>query len=447
MVDVVSIVQAPVDRIERWRTNDRWGDLAPSTLANVLQRAAQGDVADLVDLCEFAISTDPELFSLYDSRITRVLQAEFSIKPNPFGDKVVAKQAADLVNECVARIPDWHQVQRDLLHAIAVGHSCGENEWAKDEAVDLTYVKRIDFRHPHRFRYDEVWQLRLYDQGMKRSNGSLYGEALIPHKWTTHQYRVLAGYPGIGGVMRACLWWWLFGRLAEKWWFGSTERYGQPHTRAEVPKNTPEATRTRILAQLEAFSSEHVVVHEEGVRIVVDAAAAAAKSYEGYVEFLKRAREAKELAWLGMRDATGPGDNGGRAAAETRTGAMLDPRMVADGLGFGASLQSTLFTSLIAANPHRFSVPVERVPVPIYRYLTNDDTMQTQTPVVVGDLLTTVDAVKSGRIAYDSGIAILMLANPGISEDQARKVLGVQQAPVAVTPPAPAAAPAPRPFS
>ncbi len=432
---LVPIVQAPVDRVERWRTNDRWGDLQPSTLASVMRRAKEGDVADLVDLIEFVIDTDPEMFSFYDSRLTRVLQADFVVKPNPFGDKALAKQAADLVNECLARIPEWHQTQRDLLHAMATGFACGENEWAYDPLADLNYVARIDFRHGHRFRYDEVWQLRLYDQGMKRGPGSMYGEALIPHKWTIHEYRVKAGYPGVGGLMRSVLWWWLFGRLAERWWLESTERYGQPHTRAEVPKNTPESTKRALLTMLENFTSAHVGVMEEGVSIIVDAAAAAARSYEGYVEFLKRAREAKELVWLGMKDATGPGDNGGRASAETRTGAMLDPRMVSDGLSFGTSLESTLIRSLIHCNPHRFNVPVERVPVPLYRYLTNDDTTHTQTPVKVDDVLTILDAVRSGRMTRESAIGLVMMANPGVTEEQVVKVLG--SAPVAAPAPAP----------
>jgi len=438
--ELVSIVQAPVDRVERWRTDTRWGDLAPSTLAAVMQRGKEGDVADLVDLIEFVLDTDPEMFSLYDSRLTRVLQAEFAIKPNPFGDKAIAQQAADLVSECVARIPDWHQVQRDLLHGMATGFGCGENEWAEDKAAQLNYVARIDFRHGHRFRYDEVWALRLYDRGMKRGAGSIYGEALIPHKWTIHQYRVKAGYPGIGGLMRSCLWWWLFGRMAERWWLGSTERYGQPHTHAIVPKSTPEIVRARLRELLEGFGGDHVAVIEKDVEIVVDAAAAAAKSYEGYVEFLKRAREAKELVWLGMKDATGPGDNGGRASAETRTGAMLDPRMVADGLAFGSSLESTLFRSLITCNAHRFSVPVDRVPVPLYRYLTNDDTTHAQEPVDVEDVLKVVDAVRSGRITPQAGAALLMMANPTITEEQALKVLGAP--PVQPAQPAAVVAPA-----
>jgi phage gp29-like protein len=450
-------VQAPVDRIERWRTNTRWGNLKPSTLADVLARSSKGDVADLVDLSEYAIGSDPRLTSWYDSRITRVLQADFGVKPSPFGDPKIAKMAADLVNECIARIPDWHQVQRDLLHAIAVGHALGENEWAYDETLDLNYVTRIDFRHGHRFRYDEVWQLRLYDQGAKHSVGSMYGEALVDHKWTVHQYRVQAGYPGIGGIMRSCLWPWLFGRMSERWWVTSTERNGQPFWRAEVPKGTTESTRLNILSQLEGLSGDHVAVLEEDVKIIADATAAASKSWEGYVEFLKDCREGMELAWLGMKDATGPGENGSRGATEARTGAMLDPRMVADGINFGGSLESTLIRSMIACNAHRFPVPVERVPIPLYRYLTNDDTTHTQTPVNVVDLLSIVTAVKTGQISRESAVEMIQLANPGVTEEQARKVLGVAppRAPGAAAPapaitqpvatPAAPAAPAPAP--
>jgi hypothetical protein len=235
---------------------------------------------------------------------------------------------------------------------------------------------------------------------------------------------VLAGYPGIGGVMRSCLWRWLFGRMVERWWINSTERNGQPFWRASVPKGTPETTRANILAQLEGLSGDHVGVMEEDVQIIADATAAASKSYEGYIEFLKDTRDLLTLAWLGMKDATGPGDTGGRASAETRTGATMDPRMVADGLNFGASLESTLFRSLITCNAHRFPVPIDRVPLPLYRYLTNDDATHAQTPVVVADLLSIVSAVKTGQISRESAIEMIQLANPGVAEEQAIKVLG-----------------------
>ena len=110
---------------------------------------------------EFAISTDAELTSLYDTRISRVAQADFVIKPNAFGNPHQAALAAEFINESLGRIEDLAKTFRELLHAIAVGVSVGENIWDRDRVNNTNYIERIEFRHGHRFRYDETWNLRL----------------------------------------------------------------------------------------------------------------------------------------------------------------------------------------------------------------------------------------------------------------------------------------------
>lgn len=366
-------VQARLDKWERARTNHRFGDLKASTLTGILNRAADGDIADWIDLCEFALVTDAELMSLYDTRISRVAQADWIVAPNNFGNPNKAALAAEFVNEQMGRIEDLHQVFRELLHATATGVAVGENTWERDAINRCNYVRRIEFRHGHRFRYDESWQLRLYDHGRRRGEGSRYGEALLPNLFTVHHYRVVAGYPGIGGIMRGCIYPWLFGRWVEKFWIGSAEKYGDPMLYATVPSNTPENVRRKIQSDLENLANDHVGVVEEGVTIEAQAAAAATKSWEGYQAYLTRRDAQLAKAWLGASDIVSPGEHGSQAAVDTRASVALDPRMVTDGDAFAASMERALFKSLIALNPHKWGCPVEHVPVPVMRLKTADD--------------------------------------------------------------------------
>lgn len=365
--------QARVDKNERTRTGGRWGDVSASAVTGVLNRAAQGDISDWIDLCEHFIATDADLGSLYDTRVTRVQQADFIICPNQFGNPATAKLAAEFVNELMGRIEDWHQATRDLLHAIAVGFAAGENEWDHDRVTSTNYVRKIHFRHGHRFRYDESWQPRLYDQGRKRSPASMYGEALDPRLWTVHQYRLFAHYPGAAGLMRNSIFPVLFGRWVDKFWIANAEKHGDPLVYATVLPNTPEPTRNKLLADLERLSNDHVGVLEQGGTITVDAAAAAAKSYEGYKDYLAYKSSLLGKLWLGSSDIADPGAHGSQAAVGTRAAVTTDPRMVVDGDGFAASLQRTLFKYMLLLNPHKFGCPIEQVPVPTMKLKTADD--------------------------------------------------------------------------
>lgn len=365
--------QARVDKLERTRTGGRWGDVSASTVTSVLNKAAQGDISDWIDLCDHAIGTDTELGNLYDSRISRVAQADFIIAPNSFGNPNMAQLAAEFVNEQMGRIKGWSQASRDLLHAIAVGFSAGEEEWLHDRVNKTNYVTRIHFRHGHRFRYDESWQPRLYDQGRRRSDASMYGEALLPNKWVIHQYRLAAGYPGAQGLMRNSIFIWLFGRWVEKWWTANAEKHGDPLVYAKGNPNTPVNVREKIIADMERLANDHVGWIENGSELVVDASAAMSKSYEVYKDYLARRDAQLGKVWLGASDINDPGAHGSQSAVDTRASVTTDPRMVTDGDLFASSLQETLFQHFINLNAHKFGCPVEQVPCPTMKLKTADD--------------------------------------------------------------------------
>ena len=96
-------LQARLTRTERYRNNDRWGDIDAQSLATVLSLAARGEIWDWADLVEYAVTTDPYLVSLYTTRVTRVVQADYVVEPNSHGDQQLAKLAAEFIDEQLGR--------------------------------------------------------------------------------------------------------------------------------------------------------------------------------------------------------------------------------------------------------------------------------------------------------------------------------------------------------
>lgn len=373
--------QGRIDRYERWRTNNRWGDLGAQDLQAVLDKAAKGDVADWADLCEFAIGSDDEIVSLYGTRRDRIVQADYVVAPNEHGNPQVAQLAAEFCDEQIGRVRNWKRFLRDMFHAVAVGYSANELSWRRDGARRLWYTDRIEHRHGHRFRYGPQWDLRLYDHGHKPGSDS-YGQTLRPDQWVVHSHQEQAGYPGIGGVMRSTVWRWMFRRWCDKFWIQYMERHGNPLMYAKVSPDTPKTVRNNMLEGLEDLANDGAAVIEEGGELVVEAAAQAAKGDEAHERYMRFAAASLGKAWLGTSDANESGPNGARAATETRVSATMDPRMVADGENMGATLHEQLFPLWLEKNAHLLGVPASDIPIPSYTFKTAEDEIKTD----AGDL-------------------------------------------------------------
>jgi hypothetical protein len=367
-------ITARVDNIERWKSGDNWGDLGALGLTSVLNLAARGDVSQWAELVEYAIGTDETLASLYATRIMRVAQAEYVVKPSPFGDQRLAQLAAEFTNEQMARIENLDQAIRLLLHAVAVGFSPAEMAWERDAAAKLWYVKRVLWRHPRRFKYGTNWDLRLYDYG-RRAGADKHGEVLDPRKWIVHEHQEVAGYPGSGGIMRAGIWTWMFTRWVRKFHIAHLERYGSPFIYGTVKKGTPASVRTEFLDNLQNLSADHVAVFEEmgsTSPVTVEAAASIAGSSQ-HESYLNKAEAGLAKLWLGASDAVDPGAHGSQAAVGSRATIAVDPRMVADAKNLWATWRRSYVRNLISLNTHKFGVSEDQIPLPMVTAKVNDD--------------------------------------------------------------------------
>lgn len=360
---------------ERLRLPATYSDLTAEGLSITLQKLQRGECADWADLVQYALKDD--LFvQLYVSRVVRVAQADYQIVPNEFGDPALSQLAAQFIHENLARVENWDDFVRNLLHAIALGYSANEIEWDRDGVSRTVFARNIHYINPNRFRYDEQWKLRLYDHGTKSQKArSQYGEPLWPGSWVVHHHHEIAGDPCDAGLMRMCIWRWLFRRWADTFWITSLEKYGSPWIHAKVAPNTPDEVRQRIKENLIDLNIERAAVIETGGELVVTPPAmgtGSASQHELYMDFCK---ESLTATWLGASDVSSPGENGSQAAVSGRISATTDPRMVTDGMNLCGTLHEQLFRWMLIYNKHRFGGQMP--PVPKMQFKTASDEQKT----------------------------------------------------------------------
>jgi phage gp29-like protein len=349
--------------------------MSAGQLSAILWKLDQGWLDDWADLCEYALCDDT-LMSLYSSRATRVLQATWKVKPNEFGGSD-AQLAAEFCNEQMGKLRNFNDALRYMMHASAVGLSANEKEWDAYRAPtgQITYyLRQLHFRHPHRFRYDEQWRPRLWDQGKRIKPDGMWGMPLDPRKWLIYQHYEIVGYPNVSGFMRGAIWVWLFMRWADKFGIQSLEKFGNPFLYAQVPPNTPLATREKVRQDLQDLSNDHAGVIEAGITIM-NMAGMSGQTESLHGSFMDRYQARLARLILGSSDAADPGKNGSNAAVATRVGATADPRMVVDGVGIGEAWASQVFGWMLEFNRHRFGGKL--LPTPQFVALTAADEVKT----------------------------------------------------------------------
>lgn len=346
--------QGEVDARERWRSGLRFGDLQPTALGTILTAYERGQMRDWADLCEYMVRTDPHLSSVYETRKTRAARTKWVVEPGVSRDpalKAIAEPAARFAAEALEGVVDLARGFEDMLDAIGVGFSAHEIDWRRQgrEWIPHDFI----WRHQNRFRWDEEYGLRLYDSGSRGSSDG-YGEELTPDLWVVHVPKEHAGYPTRQGIHQSAVWTWLFKTWARKFRIGAVERFGSPFVWAEVVKNTTEETRTAIKANLENLTFDGVAVIEEGGKVNFEALAGAMGNGQIYRDYLADADSDLTKNYLGASDAVEPGENGARAAVESRTDSNLDPRTEKDVMSLAQTIERDVFRPLLRFNPHLF---------------------------------------------------------------------------------------------
>lgn len=344
--------QAPVSLWERNRKGHTFGELTPDQLVTILADAKDGKIEQWIELCSYALETDLHLQSLNYTRKSLVLgNGDYSVTPGKSTDpraQAMAVKAATFCDVAWSNIPLLNTKLMTVLDAIGHGVSAHELEWGRRDGANV--VKDLRWVHARRFRWDENWNLRLYDYGSKM--GGDYGEELQKDCWLVLVCKDRGGYPGEAGILRSCIWPWLFKMWVNRYHIHATERYGQPFISATVPKGSESAVRTGVLSKLEQLSYDTVGVFEEGTEIIFQGGPSTVNNGEMFEKYLKRADEAQTKAILGATDIVDPGVHGSQSAVETRSEITVDPRTLVGREQLQDAIETHVFEPMIRYNLH-----------------------------------------------------------------------------------------------
>lgn len=348
--------QAQITQRERTHTDQNFGELTPASLRTILDDAKDGDIEQWIELTKHMTTTDPKLFNKLDIRKRRVIAAldNYQIVPgkdsNP-ASQAMAGQAAIFCDTVISNIGGMKRKALKMLDAIGQGVSATQLCWTRKDGANI--ISDFEWVHARRFRWDSEWRLRLYDYGERMQHGE-YGDELEKDCWLIMICEEEGTYPGEAGVFRKCAWPWNFKMWVNRFHIHAVEKFGQPFISAKIPPNSKGDVRSDVLERLENLSYDTVGVFEEGTEIVYEGGPSTANNGEMFDRYLNRADECQAEAILGATDITTPGENGARAAVETRTEATLDPKTITDIELFHDSIQDQVFEPLLRYNMHLF---------------------------------------------------------------------------------------------
>lgn len=352
-------IRARIDQYERRRAaSTAFADPSGPQIVAVMRATERGELRDWGNLCDHILSgPDGWIASKFLLRAARVAQAEFRVKPGAKDEDAIV--LARICDRALRGLPDYIATMLGILDATATGVSVHSTQW---HTVDgLTLPAKLTPVHIRRFRYDDQWQLRLYEPHRFTGPDGL-GEILAPGSWVVHQHVTRGCYPGSYGELRKLLRMWLFMNWTSLWRVNNMERFGTPLIGAKIPKNAKEETRANAELMLRQFANDHTAVYEEDVEIIIDAAGAASRAYENHDQFMAFARGYVTEQILGTSDATSPGDVGSNAAVNTRMGAFTDPLMIVDGAALAETIRRDLFHWIAYFNRHLFGGKIPALP-------------------------------------------------------------------------------------
>lgn len=426
------VVQAGIDKIERWRSAHRFGEMSPATLTSLLQESGeQGRLSKWGDFCEYMLETDIELASSLDTRVQRVVQAPYKFVPGKSPDPKAAQYsegAARFCTEVIEAIPRWDEHMSAMVHALGPGVSAHELIWDLNMMRGAYTIIGFRWVHPHRLQFGEKWEIRLYDDG--RKDGASYGQALRENGWFVHIAANPGTYAGKAGVLRYCAWPWLFKLWFRKFYAHAVETHGQPFVYGVVPRTAKDNVVEEMKSKLENLSYDTVAVFREGSEVIFNGGANVGDG-SLFQNAIEMSNSAYDKLILGSTDISTPGVHGSQSAVDTRVEAALDPRTVADAKSFAASFKEQVLTPLCRLNFHLFGNHVPAIPDMVFGGDAEEDRMpevntpapevspeqieqavsQQLQPQLTRDqqaaLFDVVDRVRDGKMSRSAGVTYL----------------------------------------
>lgn len=354
-----------------------------------------------------------------------VASAPYTIEPGRFdsASESIATQAAEFCRRALERIRDIDRIFLHLLDARLRGWAVAENVFVRDGGAWMIDPAPVS---PRRFRLDPDWKLRLYDRGIHGAHGL----ELEPDKWVVHTGSAIPERIIDDGELLACVWPWLLKSWGWRFWTLAAERFGNPLMIGTHPPDSTGEIRQALFEALSALAADHVGVVEQGVSIDIKEPAAA-KSSEIWRDLVAYCDQQMTKAILGATDLTEPGDNGSKAAVQTRNEVRVE-RAVGDAKSLAQAIEHGMFEPLLKFNLHLFGGVMPPIPRLAFTFAEKKPTQIFQYHL-------------QGNIVRRNDVRAQLNLPPLRPEDGGEELLDVRDVPAEAAPTTPVTSPATAP--
>lgn len=266
--------------------------LSPQSVARLLIDADTGDLSAQAELFDDMQDRDAHLACEIGKRCGAVAARPWSIQP-PAGASAAEKKAASLVQELLQdAVDDLEDLVLALMDGAGHGFAAVEIEWRMDGKV---WLPTFHPRPQSWLRYDTTAQaLRLAD-------GSPEGAELRPLGWVLHEHRkAKTGYLGRSGILRACVWPFLYKAYAIGDFAEFLQVYGLPMVLGKYMPGATEEEKSSLLKAVAAMSSDARAIMPEGMGLEVMKITASGTGANPHLEMTRWADDALSKAILGQ---------------------------------------------------------------------------------------------------------------------------------------------------
>lgn len=241
------------------------------------------------------ILRDDQVKAVFDQRRLAVVSREWAVEPG--GDRPIDIAAADDLRATLKRI-QFDRVTDRMLYGTFYGFSVGECLYsAADHKVRLDAIK---VRRQRRFGWAPDGTLRLLTTARPQ------GEAVPDRKfWTFESGGESDDDPYGLGLAHWLYWPTFFKRHGLKYWMIFLEKFGQPTALGEFPTNATDEEKKKLLAALQAITTDSGIAVPQGMLIRLLEAARSGTA--DYATLCDRMDAAISKVVLGQTMTTDPG--------------------------------------------------------------------------------------------------------------------------------------------
>jgi phage gp29-like protein len=267
------------------------------------------------------IARDDQVATVLQKRRLALLGRRWEVEPAD--ESQAAADAAALASAVLKALP-LEALADSLLDAILKGISFVELVWDSTDAGIVPVAAK--HRDPRRFTFVEEVDARgqvLHVPRLLTRERPIEGIALPARKFLTWRFGDRYDNPWGLGLGHRLFWPVFFKRQGVAFWLSGLEKFGQPTALGRYPAGTPEAEQKKLLAALQAISTDAGVAIPEGMAIEL-VEAKRSGTFDAYESLTRYMDEAISRIVLGETLTTSNGTGGSRALGEVQNDVRLE---------------------------------------------------------------------------------------------------------------------------